>query len=342
MGKKQIETLNKMKSKFIDGASQRNYDPKQCEKIWTDWEKFAQYAFNKSHSTCYAYVAYQTAYLKAHYPAEYMATVLSHNLNNLDKMSVFMDECKSIGIQVLGPDINESDVYFTVNKQGNIRFGLSGINGVGEQAAREIVTERTQNGPYEDAFDLAKRIKSRQLNKRVLESLARSGAFDFDSTYHRSQYFVPSEDGVLGLDLISRYGVAAQEAEASTQVSLFGEAQDTENFGKPKLPNIEPMPQFLMLAEKHRALLRKTTWPGAKKISLEYELLKHINHYSLLKVIPSEGKFHQIRAQLSKAGNHKDSTLKYLHWYLLLRSIPQNSAGKCCREGGRRRKSFFP
>lgn len=252
MGKKQIETLNKMKSKFIEGASQRNYDPKKCEKIWTDWEKFAQYAFNKSHSTCYAYVAYQTAYLKAHYPAEYMATVLSHNLNNLDKMSVFMDECKSIGIQVLGPDINESDVYFTVNKQGNIRFGLSGINGVGEQAAREIVTERTQNGPYEDAFDLAKRIKSRQLNKRVLESLARSGAFDFDSTYHRSQYFVPSEDGVLGLDLISRYGVAAQEAEASTQVSLFGEAQDTENFGKPKLPNIEPMPQFLMLEEERK------------------------------------------------------------------------------------------
>jgi DNA polymerase-3 subunit alpha len=253
MGKKKIEELNELKGYFLKGVQEKNHDPEVCEKVWKDWEKFAQYAFNKSHSTCYAFVAFQTAYLKAHYPAEFMATVLSHNLNNLDKMSVFMDECKSLGFKVLGPDINESGVLFSVNKEGNIRFGLSGISGVGELAAQTIVEERKANGFFEDAFDLVKRVKSKHMNKRVLESLSRAGAFDFDKKINRSQYFVPANDGTIGVELLLKYGVAAQEAEQSSQASLFGESSGTGvELGKPKLPDVEELPYFKMLEEERK------------------------------------------------------------------------------------------
>ncbi|MCO6495462.1 MAG: DNA polymerase III subunit alpha [Bacteroidetes bacterium] len=253
MGKKQIEIINKMEEKFIAGTSKNGFDKKICEKIWNDWKKFALYAFNKSHSTCYAIVAYQTAYLKAHYPAEYMATVLSHNLNDLSKLSFFMDECKSMGLDVLGPDINESDVKFSVNKQGAIRFGLSGLSGVGEGASEAIVLERETNGPYEDAFDLVKRVKSKQLNKRVLDSLARSGAFDFDKNIHRTQYFhtVPGE--ATGIDILLKYATATQEAAQSSQASLFGgESNQLSGIGKPKMPALEPLPKFTLLEEERR------------------------------------------------------------------------------------------
>lgn len=253
MGKKQIETLNKMESKFMEGTAAKGYPTEVCQKIWNDWKKFAEYAFNKSHSTCYAFVAFQTAFLKAHYPAEFMATVLSHNLNDIDKLGFFMDECKALGIDVLGPDINESDVKFSVNKKGNIRFGLSGISGVGENAAMAIIEERAENGPFEDAFDLVKRIKNRQINKRVLESLARSGAFDFDTRFHRSQYFVPSQDNVMGVELIMKYGLAAQEAAASSQASLFGgDSGSGLELEKPKLPQVEPLPAFKLLEEERK------------------------------------------------------------------------------------------
>jgi len=253
MGKKQIEVLNKMKSKFMEGCEKNGHALDKCEKIWTDWEKFAQYAFNKSHSTCYAFVAYQTAYLKAHYPAEYMATVLSHNLSNMEKMSVFMDECKSLGFDVLGPDVNESDVKFSVNKQGNVRFGLSGISGVGEAAAEALVLERSENGHFEDAFDLASRVNSKFLNKRVLEGLSRAGAFDYDPKWHRSQYFVTPEDGSMpGFEIIMRYGAAAQEAKNSAQVSMFGGGGESGIMEKPKLPNVEPLPSFKLLEEERK------------------------------------------------------------------------------------------
>lgn len=253
MGKKQIAIIDKMEEKFIAGTAQNNHPAEACKKIWNDWKKFAEYAFNKSHSTCYAIVAYQTAYLKAHYPAEYMATVLSHNLNDLSKLSFFMDECKSMGIDVLGPNINESDVKFSVNKQGAIRFGLSGLSGVGEGASEAIVEERETNGVYEDAFDLVKRVKSKQLNKRVLDSLARSGAFDFDKKYHRTQYFAEKPGEPTGIELLLKYGTAAQEAELSSQISLFG-GGDTQHsaLGKPKLPEAEPLPQFTLLEEERR------------------------------------------------------------------------------------------
>ena len=152
MGKKDKATLDKMKSKFMEGCGKNGHDLKVADKVWTDWEAFASYAFNKSHSTCYAFVAFQTAFLKAHHPAEYMASVLTHNMSNIDKISFFMDECKKIGLTVLGPDINESSMTFDVNKEGKIRFGLGAIKGAGEAAIAAIISEREENGPYTDLF----------------------------------------------------------------------------------------------------------------------------------------------------------------------------------------------
>ncbi|MFM8917554.1 MAG: DNA polymerase III subunit alpha, partial [Bacteroidota bacterium] len=178
MGKKQIEVLNKMKSKFMTGCQERGHDIKKCEKIWTDWEAFAQYAFNKSHSTCYAFVAYQTAYLKAHYPAEFMAAVLTHNLSNIEKITFFMEEAKRMGLRVLGPDVNESDLQFSVNSKGEIRFGLGAVKGVGESAVESLVAERVEKGPYKGMLDFVSRVNLRNVNRRCLESLVFAGAFD--------------------------------------------------------------------------------------------------------------------------------------------------------------------
>ncbi|HNI45370.1 MAG TPA: DNA polymerase III subunit alpha, partial [Chitinophagales bacterium] len=177
MGKKQIAVLNKMKVQFMEGATSKGLDASKLEKVWTDWEAFASYAFNKSHSTCYAFVAFQTAYLKAHYPAEYMAAVLSNNQGNLEKITFFMEEARRMGIPVLGPDINESNVKFSVNKKGEIRYALSAIKGVGEAAVEELIRERQEKGLYKSLFDLTKRSNLRAINKRVLESLAKAGAF---------------------------------------------------------------------------------------------------------------------------------------------------------------------
>ena len=170
-----------MKAQFISGAKAKGHAADKLEKIWTDWEAFAQYAFNKSHSTCYAFVAYQTAYLKAHYPSEYMAAVLNH-AGSIEKITFFMEECKRMGLKVLGPDINESQKGFAVNKKGEIRFGLGGLKGVGEAAVESIIEERRKHGPYSSVFDLIKRVNQRVVNKKSLESLAISGAFDFVPT----------------------------------------------------------------------------------------------------------------------------------------------------------------
>jgi len=171
MGKKDRATLDKMKGKFMEGIKTKGLDEKICEKVWTDWEAFAQYAFNKSHSTCYAFVAYQTAYLKAHYPAEYMASVLTHNLGNIDKITFFMEESRRMGIPVLGPDVNESLIQFSVNQRGKIRFGMGAIKGVGEAAAEAIIKERSENGPYKTVFDLVRRVNLRAVNKKTFENL---------------------------------------------------------------------------------------------------------------------------------------------------------------------------
>jgi DNA polymerase-3 subunit alpha len=189
MGKKQKDVLDKMKSKFMEGGNGKGFDTKILEKIWTDWEAFAQYAFNKSHSTCYALVAYQTAYLKAHYPSEYMAAVMSNNQGNLEKITFFMEESRKMGIPVLGPDVNESNIRFAANKKGEIRYALSAIKGVGEAAVESIVEERRLNGPYQSIFDFAKRVNLRTVNKKSLESLAYAGAFDSFQQYSRATFY---------------------------------------------------------------------------------------------------------------------------------------------------------
>ena len=188
MGKKDRYTLDKMKGQFIAGATEKGLPIDKLEKIWTDWEKFAQYAFNKSHSTCYAFVAFQTAYLKAHYPGEYMSSVLTHNLSNIDKITFFMDECKRMGVPVLGPDVNESQYQFAVNKSGQIRFGMGAVKGVGEAAVIAIVEERNANGSYKSVFDFVRRINLRAANKKTFESLAYAGGLD-SFGIHRATYF---------------------------------------------------------------------------------------------------------------------------------------------------------
>src|SRR5690606_29124689 len=206
MGKKDRATLDKMKGKFIEGAVARGHDEKILEKIWSDWEAFAQYAFNKSHSTCYAFVAYQTAYLKAHYPSEFMAAVLN-NANSIDKVTFFMEECARMGLKVLGPDINESLKGFSVNKQGIIRFGLAKLKGVGEAAVEDLINERETNGPFSSIFDLITRVNQRTVNKKSLESLVMGGAMDCFQEVHRAQYFhEPVLDPVTGLERIIRFG----------------------------------------------------------------------------------------------------------------------------------------
>ena len=199
MGKKQISVLDKMKPKFVEQAAANGHDAEKLEKIWKDWEAFASYAFNKSHSTCYAWIAYQTAYLKAHYPAEYMASVLSNNMNDIKSVSFFMEECRRMGLAVLGPDLNESYLKFSVNKEGAVRFGMAAVKGVGASAVRAIIEERKENGNYTSIFDLAKRVDLRAANKKSFDSLVKAGAFDSFKDTHRAQYFAVDEKGITFL-----------------------------------------------------------------------------------------------------------------------------------------------
>ncbi len=227
MGKKDRATLDKMKSKFISQAMDNNHPEDKLEKIWKDWEAFAQYAFNKSHSTCYAWIGYQTAYLKAHYPAEYMAAVLSNNMNDIKSVSFFMEECKRMGLKVLGPDVNESFYKFTVNENYAVRFGMGAIKGVGAPAVETIVNNRKETN-YKSIFDLAKRIDLRAANKKAFESLALAGGFDGFTETHRAQYFHDDGDGITFLEKAIRYGSKFQENENSSQVSLFGDASEIQ------------------------------------------------------------------------------------------------------------------
>ena len=236
MGKKQKAVLDKMKPRFIDNASKKGHDPEKLEKIWKDWEAFASYAFNKSHSTCYAWIAYQTAYLKAHYPAEYMAAVLSNNMNDIKQVTFFMEECKRMGLTVLGPDVNESFYKFTVNDQGAIRFGMGAVKGVGGNAVATIVENR-KDGNYKSIFDLAKRIDLRAANKKAFESLALAGGFDSFDT-HRAQYLHDEGDGVMFVEKVLKYASKFQETQNSSQVSLFGEASDVQ-IPEPEVPPCE-------------------------------------------------------------------------------------------------------
>jgi len=240
MGKKQIAILDKMKVQFVNGATAKGHAKDKLEKIWTDWEAFAQYAFNKSHSTCYAFVAYQTAYLKAHYPSEYMAAVLNH-AGSIDKITFFMEECKRMGLTVLGPDINESNNGFAVNQKGEIRFGFSGLKGVGENAIESIIEERKKHGHYTSLFDLAKRVNQRAANKKSLESLIYSGAFDCFKDITRAQYFHVAPGDVQGLEKILKFGSVYQFQNATASNTLFGDLQ-MPDIVPPKLSPCEPWP----------------------------------------------------------------------------------------------------
>jgi DNA polymerase-3 subunit alpha len=240
MGKKQIEVLNKMEAQFMDGAIAKGHPKDKLTKIWNDWKAFAQYAFNKSHSTCYAFVAYQTAYLKAHYPAEYMAAVLN-NQNNMEKITFFMEECRRMGVQVLGPDINESDMAFTANIKGVIRFGLTGVKGVGEKAVESIIEERQERGPYKSVYDFAQRSNTRSVNRKSYENLVYGGAFD-EFGLNRAQFFAKTENGILsGVERLIKYGNDYQNTQSSSQSSLFG-GSVASYIPEPAMPEAEEWP----------------------------------------------------------------------------------------------------
>ena len=234
MGKKKKDIVDAMKPKFIDGGVKNGHDPKILEKIWADWEKFASYAFNKSHAACYSWVAYQTAYLKANYPAEFMAAIMSRRRDQITEITKLMDECKSMGIATLGPDVNESYEKFGVNHHGEIRFGLGAIKGMGESAAQAIISEREKNGPYQTIFDFAQRVNLSNVNKKAFESLALSGGFD-SFGIPRESYFAVNNKGETFLDTLVRYGQLYQTEKAQAQNSLFGAFDDIE-IATPAIP----------------------------------------------------------------------------------------------------------
>ena len=254
MGKKQKDKLDKLKPKFINNGKANGHDEKKLEKIWADWERFASYAFNKSHATCYSWVAYQTAYMKAHYPAQYMAANLSRNLDKLDEITKLQAECKAMGIKVLGPDINESRRKFSSNAAGNIRFGLAGIKGVGENAVEAIIAERDQNGPYKDIYDFMERINLQACNRKAVENMALAGVFDSFGTITREQFFAPTgRNEEIYLDQLMRYGALCQTDKAESQFSLFDETS--------------------MVERVHPPLIDTPSWTDLERLDRERELV---------------------------------------------------------------------
>ena len=240
MGKKDQKTMEALHTEFIRGATEKGFEPpEKLEKIWSDWTEFAKYAFNKSHATCYSWISYQTAYLKAHYPAEFMAANLTRNRDNITEITKFMDECRAMGIRVMGPDVNESDLNFTVNKAGNIRFGLGGIRGVGQGAVEAIVNEREQNGPFKGIFDFAERVNLTACNKRSIEALSLAGAFDNFPEIKREQFYAENAKGEMFLETLLRYGNKYQQDKNSAMNSLFG-GMDSVEIAKPEIPKAEP------------------------------------------------------------------------------------------------------
>jgi DNA polymerase-3 subunit alpha len=292
MGKKQKSVLDKMKKQFIEGATLRNHPKEKLEKIWTDWEAFAQYAFNKSHSACYAWVAYQTAYLKAHYPSEYMAAVMNH-AGSIEKITFFMEECKRMGLKVLGPDCNESLKGFAVNKKAEIRFGLGGLKGVGDSAIESIIMERNKAGNYKDIFDFIKRVNQRSVNKKSLESLAYSGAFDCFTGLHRAQYFfIPPGEITTGLDKIIKFGNVCQMNSTQNNNSLFGELT-MPDIASPKIPICDPWSLTELL--EHEKEVTGMFMSGHPLDHFHFE----IQHYGITRMID----FNEIKDSPALAAN---------------------------------------
>ncbi|MCF8308961.1 MAG: DNA polymerase III subunit alpha [Bacteroidales bacterium] len=254
MGKKKKKLMAKLKVQFFEGCKANGFTEKKIEKIWNDWEAFAEYAFNKSHATCYSYISYQTAYLKAHYPAEYMAAVLSRHMETIEKVTFFIEECRRMGIKVLGPDVNESYARFTVNQNGEIRFGMVAIKGVGEGAVEELIKERDENGEYQDILDLVKRVNLKSVNRKTLEALALAGGLDSLGDAHRAQYFYKeNESNGIFLEKIIRYGVQYQQNQNSSQTSLFGDTQD-QALPSITFPNTEPWGQLEQLKKEKEVI----------------------------------------------------------------------------------------
>lgn len=239
MGKKQIEKMNELEALFYEGGEANGHDRKVLQKIWEDWKKFASYAFNKSHATCYSWVAYQTAYLKANYPSEYMAAVLSSNLNDVDKLSKYMDECRSMGIEVLGPNVNLSYSNFSATTDGTIRFGLAGIKGVGEGAVEAIVKERNQGGPFKDIFDFVQRVDLSSCNRKAVEAMALAGAFDDFKEIKREDFFEKNNRGETYSEVLTRFGQRYQASQQEMQNSLFG-AFGAIEVATPPVPQAQP------------------------------------------------------------------------------------------------------
>ncbi|HKL96550.1 MAG TPA: DNA polymerase III subunit alpha [Paludibacteraceae bacterium] len=284
MGKKIISVLNELKPKFLAGGKKNGYTETVLDKIWRDWEKFASYAFNKSHATCYSWISYQTAYLKAHYPAEFMAANLTRNRDNITDVTKFMDECKAMRLSVKGPDVNESDLNFTVNKVGDIRFGLGGIKGVGEGAVEAIVQERKTKGPYTSVYDFVERVNLSSCNRKALESLALSGAFDAFEEMKREQFFVINTKGEQTIDALIRYGNRFQQDKALTQNSLFG-GLDTVEIAKPEIPTASEWSSLERLnKEKELIGIYLSSHPLDRyRIALEYGCSKQMSDMKDLK-----------------------------------------------------------
>ena len=256
MGKKIKSKLDELKPKFIKGGQANGHNPEVLEKIWADWEKFASYAFNKSHATCYSWVAYQTAYLKANYPSEYMAAVLSRNLADIKTITQYMTECKQMGIKVLGPDINESIVDFSSNRNGDIRFGLAAVKGVGEAAVKSIIDEREKNGPFKNIYDFVERVNFSVINRKCMENLAYAGGFDSIIDFHRSKFFAEdtrSAGGAMFIELLIRYGQRVQQEKQNSQQSLFG-GGDVVDIQPPTVPVAEDWNQLQVL-NKEREMI---------------------------------------------------------------------------------------
>ena len=238
MGKKQMDVLASLQDKFMEGGKANGHDPKVLNKIWEDWKKFASYAFNKSHAACYSWVAYQTGYLKAHYPAEFMAANLTVHKDDIKEVTKLMDECRALGLSVLEPDVNESELSFTVNSKGDIRFGLGGIKGVGEGAAEAIITEREKNGKYTGIFNFLERVNLQSCNRKTIENLAQAGAFECFDDIYREQFFGQDENGQSGLDLLMNYGNKWQADKQNNSFSLFGDLNDAIEVKHPDLPQV--------------------------------------------------------------------------------------------------------
>lgn len=256
MGKKKRDVLDKMKPKFIEGCKERGHDEKICDKIWGDWEAFASYAFNKSHSTCYAFVAYQTGYLKAHYPSEFMAALLSRNLADIKQLTLYMNECKRMGIRVLGPDINESMRSFASNKAGDVRFGMAAVKGVGEAAVESIIAERNANGRFRDIYDFMERINYSSVNRKCLENLAYAGAFDEITGFHRGKFFgsdARDSNSSTFIELLMRYGQRFQAEKSNAQQSLFGGGGEVD-IQRPVLPACGDWTQLETLAKEREMI----------------------------------------------------------------------------------------